>query len=87
MIFCLYPLHAYYRCEIEVAEIDSYIHFVTAYFFKFDFLERGRDRNINLLLHLFMHSLVDYFLKDFIFRGGEGEDGRKRGRETSISCL
>ena len=54
-------------------------------FFTFLFIhfrKEGRARNINLLFHLFMHSLVDsLFLKKDLF--SDREEGReKKGRET-----
>ena len=49
-------------------------------------LERRSERNIDLLFHLFMHSMVVFF-KDFIYLFLEGKGGRKRGREGNIEQL
>lgn len=49
---------------------------------------RERERNINLLFHSLLHSLVIIFKTFYLFFfRREGKEERKGGRETSVRCF
>ena len=50
------------------------------------YIEREREREINLLFRLFMHLLVDFF-KDFIYSLLERGEREKHQCVRDISCL